>query len=316
MKKTLVALAALAATGAFAQVSITGELAMGYLASTTNGADKSGLGTDTSEIFFNASEDLGGGMKIDAKMEIWGADRSNEGGSAVVGGNAILGLTTGFGKVSLGSTKGADYLSGGISGVAGLSMDGKVFSARTSNDYIDLAVPLSSALVLSLNHKESATGLGLGVGTGGDAAVVGQRTDSVSLTYSSGALVANGNYVSYDNKDKTSATSKDSVLRAAVSYDLGVAKLGAGYSQTSMAANYSVKDALLGVSVPMGALTLRAQVATRDTENSGVVNGQAIGLTYALSKRTSVIAHYKRWDVLTNTKGADTQTAVLLDHTF
>ena len=66
MKKTLVALAALAATGAFAQVTITGNLAMGYAVATNvanGGGDVSGLGVDTSEIDFAATEDLGGGVK-------------------------------------------------------------------------------------------------------------------------------------------------------------------------------------------------------------------------------------------------------------
>jgi predicted porin len=72
MKKTLVALAVLAASGAsFAQATITGTYAFGY-ASTTGGgvAASSGLGTDTADINFAASENLGGGMTASAKMGI------------------------------------------------------------------------------------------------------------------------------------------------------------------------------------------------------------------------------------------------------
>ena len=64
MKKTLVALAALAATGAFAQVTMTGEFAYVFQQSTNGtGAQKSGQSVDTSEIYWDAKEDLGGGMR-------------------------------------------------------------------------------------------------------------------------------------------------------------------------------------------------------------------------------------------------------------
>jgi len=109
MKKSLISLAAIAASGiAFADVTVTGTLAMGYRAGSyltvnggaTNGiavgdprtgntlvskmaapggvtsADSSGFGVDTSEIVFGFSEDLGGGTRIIGKMTIEGADRS------------------------------------------------------------------------------------------------------------------------------------------------------------------------------------------------------------------------------------------------
>lgn len=82
MKKTLLAMAVLAASGAsFAQVTISGSLIMGYKATkstgtsdvvapgpfvvnrATSGADASGFGVDTSEIDFAIAEDLGGGAK-------------------------------------------------------------------------------------------------------------------------------------------------------------------------------------------------------------------------------------------------------------
>jgi opacity protein-like surface antigen len=87
MKKTLVAMAVLAASGAaIAQVTITGEVTVGYDATTNgNGATKSGLGVDTTVINFNATEDLGGGAKISATL---GFDGVNRGG--VNGGDTKL----------------------------------------------------------------------------------------------------------------------------------------------------------------------------------------------------------------------------------
>jgi len=68
MKKTLVALAAAAATGAFAQVSITGNIDLGVrsVGSQTNTSQKTSIeknGMSTSSMEFKGSEDLGGGLK-------------------------------------------------------------------------------------------------------------------------------------------------------------------------------------------------------------------------------------------------------------
>jgi predicted porin len=69
MKKTLIALAAMAATGAFAQssVSISGNIDMSYVSATTADGQKfSGIAsgpTSTSKMIFSGVEDLGGGLK-------------------------------------------------------------------------------------------------------------------------------------------------------------------------------------------------------------------------------------------------------------
>jgi len=70
MKKTLVAIAALAAFGAQAQVTISGNFDAGYsiLNAKTNTADKNEVianGSSTSLVKFAGTEDLGGGMKAE-----------------------------------------------------------------------------------------------------------------------------------------------------------------------------------------------------------------------------------------------------------
>ncbi|TXH87815.1 MAG: hypothetical protein E6Q78_13315, partial [Rhodoferax sp.] len=201
MKKTLVALAALAATGAFAQVAITGNVTYGYTQSTTTNALASGLGVDTAEIYFTAKEDLGGGWAADAQLGL--ADTTRAG---VTGGNVTLGLTTGVGKFVLATTRISDYLSGGISGVAGIGFDSKVYSNRTVRDTFSYVVPVG-ALTLTLSHQEAdaaapvgAVALGLGAGAAGGATTVGQRLNVIGLGYASGALAANAQYLMYDNR--------------------------------------------------------------------------------------------------------------------
>ena len=329
MKKTLIALAVLAASGAsFAQVTITGSLAMGYKATTSSAAgDKSGLGVDTSEIDFMATEDLGGGMKATAKMGLAGADRSNESAlttAAVAGRDASLVLTGGFGAVALTSTRSADYLSGGLSGVAGIGFDLKVFGVRRIADAISYSVPVGP-VSLTLQHQENSitsipTSGGLGVGATGSSA---QRLNVISATYAPGKLAANIQYLSYDNRDNAvGSNTADYVTRANGNYDFGMAKLGLGYSQANYSGGGTAKEGLVGVSVPLGAVTLGAQWGQRKVEDAtgtaianGTFHGSGLNAAYALSKRTSIVGMYARWDVPA-ASSASTEASVLVIHNF
>jgi len=74
MKKSLIALAALAATGAFAQssVQIDGLVDAGFQSNkyqgvSANGFDQNGAGT--TQINFRGTEDLGGGLKANFRLE-------------------------------------------------------------------------------------------------------------------------------------------------------------------------------------------------------------------------------------------------------
>jgi len=126
MKKTLVALAALAVTGAYAQsgVTLTGVVDVGY--ATTNvdlnsQAKFGGLSTNgvsTTAFFFKGTEDLGGGLKAQFLAELdWSPTLSNGanqnsstsslGGIPYTGtpfnGEQFLGLEGNFGYLKLGT---------------------------------------------------------------------------------------------------------------------------------------------------------------------------------------------------------------------
>ena len=109
MKKTLVALAVLASTGAFAQSSVTlsGLFDIGY-GSVNGPANALGVqtgdisrvaqnGSATSAILFGGVEDLGGGMKALFRYEI---NPDLVGGSGFSGG---AGATSGAGAIAIGS---------------------------------------------------------------------------------------------------------------------------------------------------------------------------------------------------------------------
>jgi predicted porin len=328
MKKSLIALAVLAASGAsFAQVTITGNLAMGYL-QTTNGTagaavkDASGFGVDTSEINFAATEDLGGGMKATAKMSLAGADRSHESAtaptvSAVGGRDASLTVASSMGTFALATSKGADYLSGGTAGVGAnySGFDGKLFSARSSRDTVSYTLPVGP-VSLGLSLQENSAGLGLGKGLQGNASDIDQGRTVLSAKYVGGPLVVDGAYLSYNNNN--TATGQKDATRLSASYDLGVANVGFG----TEIANFNVfgrrADYLLGMSMPMGAMTFGVQLGMRDqatpATSAGITRGTSLNVGYALSKRTSLIGNYQVW---TNNGGdASNQFLALMSHSF
>nr|WP_315465132.1 porin [uncultured Rhodoferax sp.] len=379
MKKTLIALAALAASGvALAQVTVTGTYAIGYKQSSNAGTsssrnavlagvadnfvggtggnaagESSGLGIDTSSVTFAASEDLGSGMKIAASMNIDTLNRAS-----VVGGDSSLKLTTSVGRLTLQTYKPVDYLSGGISGVGGAGLDDKVFSARVNRDAVGFDTKLGpvfvgySHLEAGPTKKDTSAALGLGVGGSGEAGTVAQRLNSFSVTYVGGPLIANLNYLSYDNRGTTDATFKDTI-RTAGSYDAGFAKFGAGYSVTTTMAGATVTDTFVAASRSTGAWTFGANYGVGEVKDStigfnasvagimktrGVNQATAIGIAntlgitadalngtrsgysltaaYALSKRTSVTAAYVNWLSTPFAVDRSNEATLLLGHSF
>ena len=322
MKKTLVALAVLAASGAsFAQVTMTGEFTWGYKA-TSNGAgvDASGFGVDYSNINFAASEDLGGGTKVSVKMGIDGADRSQDGGSAVSGQDANITLTGGFGKLVMATMENGQYLGNGIANAgdpAWIDLDGKVQSAKTNGDRIHYTYAFGP-VTLGLQHLEPAVGLGEGIGQTGNA---GQRRNLVEVTYAAGPLTANAGVAAYDNQvDNT--TSSVSRVRGSANYDFGVAKVGFGIENTKRSRG-SVTDTFLGANAPIGALTLAVSWASNKVDADGLAgvtdgtkSGYGVGAAYALSKRTQLIANYRNWEATVNAASKGTDTRLYIDHSF
>ncbi|OGB32946.1 MAG: hypothetical protein A3F78_21665 [Burkholderiales bacterium RIFCSPLOWO2_12_FULL_61_40] len=351
MKKTLIALAVLAASGAsFAQVTVTGTLAMGHKLTTsvgtnaitlspflggtaipaTSGADASGFGVDTSEIDFVATEDLGGGQKIEAALALAGADRSGESGNGTVQGrDATLTYTNNsFGRIQLGTTKDAAIHSGIPSaGAPVVDMDGKLFQIRSSSDFVSYAAPIGP-VVFVYKLSESSAGIGLGEGTSGAAGTkVGQRTSDFVLVYNKGPLDLVGAYRAYDNRNSaTIATAegltKDSVFAVQAGYNFGVAKVGFGMNSTTASVGPKVTDMMLGVSVPMGALTFGMTLGRATTSGvsdaavsafpgtnafqnagfkaamqlaDGTANSMSFGAKYDLSKRTNLTVKYATW---------------------
>ena len=327
MKKTLIALAVLASSGAaFAQVAITGAVAMGYQADTTSaGVATGGFGVDTTALTFTATEDIGGGLKATASLGFDGMNRK-----AVGGADTSMSLTGGFGRIGFATARGSDYLSGGVAGVAGIGFDGKLFSPLVASDAITYALPAFGPVTVSFVHEEVNANetTDIGLGAGGASATSGvndkfQRRNGVGIAYSAGALKANAAYQVYDRTETALNSAKNNVnrVRASVSYDLGAAVIGAGFDQRQLNTGTRM-DTLVGLSVPMGALSFGVQMGQRTvadaTSSNGTQTGTGLKAAYALSKRTNLSYTYVKYDaaVLTSSTVATTYQAVLLAHSF
>lgn len=87
----------------------------------------------------------------------------------------------------------------------------------------------------------------------------------------------------------------------AASYDLGVAKLSAGYkTEKYSVVDNALKSTIVAVSAPVGALTLKASYVNKDSDSGKIGSQVAVGGVYDLSKRTSVYATYS---AITNEAG-------------
>lgn len=332
MKKTLVALAVLAASGAsFAQVTMTGEFTWGYKATTidtgTGGGDSaksaSGFGVDYSNINFTVNEDLGAGTKLEVRMGLDGADRSNDGGTAMAGQNAYIKLVNGASTLKLGTLQNDDYLSEGIAGLGNpvwINQDDHVFTKHSNADRIEYSYNLG-AITLGYQFLEAASGINEGAGISGDASVVGQPRNLIQATYAAGPLTANLGLGVYSNELDNSKDTSKNIARFAVAYDLGMAKLGLAYANTKKTRGSSV-DTFVAAAVPLGALTLGIDYARRTTDFDGVATGDGtrtgygIGAAYALSKRTQLVANYRNWDAVVDANSKSTDTRVYIDHSF
>lgn len=302
MKKTLVALAVLAASGAsFAQVTITGQIRMGFEADHTNAAtagptgaallgamagaapygysnastaqDTAGLGVETANLYFNVAEDLGGGQKVAAML---GFDTVKRGGaSSVVGGDTTLTYTNNsFGQIELGSKKDSDVFSDiAYANDNLITFDSKLNQIETSSDYISYAAPVGPVIFV-FKHGEPSSGLGLGSGTQGISTSTTQGTNTVALVYLQGALKAVGAYRQYTNQDETggifdgNGLTKKSVVHLEAGYDFNVAKVGFGYDHVDASWGVTQNNIIMGLNVPVNAWNFAVAYETSQVQGA------------------------------------------------
>jgi hypothetical protein len=315
MKKTLLALAVLAASGAaFAQsATLSGSYVFGYQSTKVGGVRTAGFGTDTAAIQLTATEDLGGGLKATAKVSLGGLQRDGAG----TGEDAFVSLAGGFGTVSMGSVETDDGLSRAYAGAPVIGLDGKVHAANSNIDYLSYTSPqFVPGLTAGLSYVDRGTTTGTGLNAGTTGPALAQPSLTGNLTYGAGPVSARFDVTQWTRKNQADVASNtlNNRFRISGNYDLGVVKLGAGFSQLKrINGGDKTTQFEAGVSAPIGATTIGA---VYENIKTGTVkkNGITVGAQYNLSKRTNISAGYAQW----KTVGApsDSTFRVLVGHSF
>lgn len=339
MKKTLVALATLAATSAFAQSTVTlyGVADQGY------NTDKKTVGTATSKttglksilsnsrLGFKGTEDLNGGLKANFVME-YGVE-TDEATTSMANRQSFVGLTGGFGSVNLGrqytQIHGVQSAFDANGNAAAAGWLGNGTSTTRQSNAIVYTTPTFSGFsaAAELGHAEvpqtsAATGnagntTALGLTYANGPLTVKAATESIKLT----ALTYTAPGAAALTLSNALANRKANSIGA--SYDLGVAKLmfvstSAKAGSTADAGKVTTNN--FGVSVPMGAVTLNATASTGKYTDSGAASvktsGYQVGANYALSKRTTAYALLGQGKDKAATAAKHETVAVGIRHTF
>jgi hypothetical protein len=326
MKKSLVAVAILAASGAsFAQVTITGAYVFGFTSDkTAAGATSDGLSTDTAAIQFGAVEDMGAGMKAEAKVSFGNAQRD----AAKVGGeDAFVAISGGFGKVKMGAMESGTAYDVATPG-GGYGFDGKVYGGNVTNDSVTYTLPAFGGLTVSTGYADYSATAGTAGAAGNDAGAASQASVNIAAAYAAGPLSIVGKFTNYKQQE-AKVNNKKSRYLARVSYDLGVAQIGISTASTNYINTDASQQVQVGVSAPVGALTLGAKYATNkdfgSSDASGTLptktSGYTLSADYSLSKRTSIGASAYSWKTSDVPVGAapsgdNTGFRVLVGHSF
>lgn len=314
MKKSLIALAVLAASGAaMAQSSVTlsGNVNLGMvkqdtLSGTTavSGKAKLDASNGANQIVFAGTEDLGGGLKANFRLaQRFSPESGNNDGTLntrpTFQGESTVGLSGNFGAVKIGRSLTAfqgpvnasdpwgTFTVGSTANLASgyttdpvANTDG-AGAGRT--DAITYASPVfagfSAAVSLGLKNSQAQPG----------TAVQQKNLGSIWATYANGPIMVGGGYEQNRRDDEVGA-----ILGT---YDFGIVKLGAGYSQvdTVAIAGEKRKNWNLMASAPFGQFTLKAGYNTSKAEGTELKTKKiGIGGEYALSKRTYLYTTYGR----------------------
>ncbi|RYG14030.1 MAG: porin [Burkholderiales bacterium] len=325
MKKSLVALAALAVVGvASAQSSVTlyGVLDVGFgkvkggkfglnngegyqVPSAVGAANQSQIRdgfNSTSVIGFRGSEDLGGGLKANFNLQSGGLDLASGATPVNFSREAWVGLSGGFGDFQLGRSSSVAAKTMGQFDLNGTSYSSALDRAGVSavtwygssrrSDQLQYATPNFGGFQarLGLTLKGDATANGIGV----PAAAKDRVT--IGLGYANGPLAVAGVV-----ETKATSALRDAYAFGA-SFDFGVAKVSAAYNRRELVgvagsnsmtsgAGTGGKGASVGVVAPIGAFYVGAQYG-RNSETNAKATELFAG--YNLSKRTKIYADYVR----------------------
>ena len=290
MKKSLIALAVLATTGAaMAQSNVTlyGRIDTSVGSNKVNGVSTTQLfsgNLSSTRWGLRGSEDLGGGLKAIFGLE-QGFDSST--GTQAAGSAfdrmSIVGLSGGFGTLKLGRHDTS------FDDIRDLSISSNLWDSEftpTKIAYTAGVADYSSRASNQIRYESPSFGgfsLGASYGLDEDATVKADTT-AFNLRYKAGNLD-----VGFGYQDQKANNRKYSTIGAA--YNFGVARLSAGFNRAEIRNGNEADGFAIGVNVPVGALDFSVGYAYSKAENTAgatAAKGTALsaGVTYAMSKRT------------------------------
>ena len=312
MKKTLIALAAVAAVGtSFAQVSITGSVSA---ATQKNLAGTSkGLAMTDNTFVISASEDLGSGMKLSAS---WVVENDTPRGTAFTRADQSVVLSTSAYTVAIANTRSGGNQGAALVAPANLADDqwSSNVITREAIDVASITVPFTAAISGSYKYVE---GKNLAGAAASGAPTPGAITHTLSAKYAANGLTVVGQFNSTTFADAINTglvaanSARNTSTDLSAVYEAGFATFGLGYDSARRGKPDSDSAAtMFGVSVPFGAATVGLNYGKRDQASFTQLAAQ-----YALSKRTNVNASFGN-DTQSGTSGTTDQYRVSVNHSF
>lgn len=299
----------------------------GYQAIDYKGAKANGIagnGSSTSALNIRGTEDLGGGLKADFRVETNWSTVSNKANQGAFGsGELRVGLAGGFGRVDLGAvnynTLGT-FLTGQPFGTA----IGSGFRAVTWNDTqgveksflttpsaagsqvraenaIKYVTPAFSGVTASLYKSNKQTKASSDTFNSALGAYAQVGSQEIGVNYANGPIAASFSNLKQDSKAVGALTSESTVNTLGANYTMGAAKLFGLFQDTKFSGGDmdGFKSQYVAVSgtYTMGSVVLMASYGElknkSDEADGGKSKLSALGADYMLSKRTAVYARYE-----------------------
>lgn len=270
-------------------MTISGGLNAGY-GSTAGVATLTSNQAAANNVTFTSVEDLGGGLKASASINVRfnpasGLNASNGTGTTALADNqdafaqnVTLAISGGFGEIKAGRFTG--IVQGPMGGYDPFGTDSNGVAmanpAVRSPGMVAYTSPAFSgfkvAIQTTLKDNNTAT----------DVATAATKDGSeVAVTYGNGPISA-----TFGSTTGVTGTKSTAI---GASYNLGTVKPSLMNVKTTAGAVETTETAF-GASIPMGAATIKAGYKTTAVTAKADVKRTSLGVSYALSKRTSLIA--------------------------
>ena len=299
MKKVLIAITAFGsiAASASAQTNVTiyGAVDAGIRHEDNGNAAGSFTRLDSgilngSRIGFKGAEDLGGGLSANFQLENGFSvdDGSLGNGGLLFGRQAWVGLSGGFGTLKLGRQVTPVFANSSVFDPFGDTQSGD--SARLFN-YSGSRTNNVVSYGREINGLRGELQYGFGEAAGSTSA---NRMRGATAGYRAGPVDV---VLTYNSNNDATGSVRGKATMIGGNYDFGIAKLFAAYQWNKdvtatgvVSAGADTRDALVGVTVPLGSGVIRAsyiRLSDKAKVNADA-NQIALGYVYNLSKRTAL----------------------------